>query len=295
MDVPASPDTPKAEQIPVKDTPTEVDDDAASDASRESWPDATALAALPGTAFSGEVHARRDNARLGWRRCSAIVTRGDGAAEACLRLKEKTALVRELQLSGLSISIAEKTGALATTPLQAAPGGRPAFRIRVEATPPLDLGFCGPAAAAAATRDKWLAELVLAGCIAPPPVACGALSTKLREGDADRAEALAAVGQALMTARRVPFHEDMVTLARGRRPALVWLREGAQAAARACAADDSRVARAAFGAAAHVVDLIEAEVAADCAVALCSGARRASRRDDNHAALDACVALEAII
>ena len=59
-----------------------IDDDAASDASRESWPDATALAALPGTAFSGEVHARRDNARLGWRRCSAIVTRGDGAAAA---------------------------------------------------------------------------------------------------------------------------------------------------------------------------------------------------------------------
>ena len=112
-----------------------------------SWPDATALAALPGTAFSGEVHARRDNARLGWRRCQAVITRGDGAAEACLRLKEKTALVRELQLSGLSISIAEKTGALATTPLQAAPGGRPAFRIRVEATPPLDLGFCGAAPA----------------------------------------------------------------------------------------------------------------------------------------------------
>ena len=144
MDVPA-PDTPTAAEVPLKDTPTEVDDDAASDASRESWPDATALAALPGTAFSGEVHARRDNARLGWRRCSAIVTRGDGAAEACLRLKEKTSLVRELQLSGLSITIAEKTGALATTPLQAAPGGRPAFRIRVEATPPLDLGFCGPA------------------------------------------------------------------------------------------------------------------------------------------------------
>merc|ERR1739841_316448 len=183
MDVPASRDTPKAEQIPVKDTPTEVDDDAASDASRESWPDATALAALPGTAFSGEVHARRDNARLGWRRCQAVITRGDGAAEACLQLKEKTTLVRELQLSNLSISIAEKTGALATTPLQAAPGGRPAFRIRVEATPPLDLGFCGPAANAAATRDRWLAELILAGCIAPPPVACGALSMKLREGD----------------------------------------------------------------------------------------------------------------
>ena len=111
MDV--TPDTPKAEQIPVKDTPTEVDDDAASDASRESWPDATALAALPGTAFSGEVHARRDNARLGWRRCQAVITRGDGAAEACLRLKEKTTLVRELQLSNLSISIAEKTGAIA--------------------------------------------------------------------------------------------------------------------------------------------------------------------------------------
>ncbi|CAH0375560.1 unnamed protein product [Pelagomonas calceolata] len=292
MDVP---DTPTAAEVPLKDTPTEVDDDAASDASRESWPDVTALAALPGTAFSGEVHARRDNARLGWRRCSAIVTRGDGAAEACLQLTEKTTLVRELQLSNLSISIAEKTGALATTPLQAAPGGRPAFRIRVEATPPLDLGFCGPAAAAASTRDKWLAELVLAGCIAPPPVACGALAIKLREGDTDRAEALAAVGRALMTARRVPFHEDMVTLARGRRPALVWLREGAQAAARACAADDSRVARAAFGAAAHVVDLIEEEVAADCAVALCGGARRASRRDDGAAARDACVALEAII
>ena len=277
MDVPG---TPTAAEVPLKDTPTEVDD-AASDASRESWPDATALAALPGTAFSGEVHARRDNARLGWRRCSAIVTRGDGAAEACLQLKEKTTLVRELQLSNLSISIAEKTGALATTPLQAAPGGRPAFRIRVEAAPPLDLGFCGaapasnvastarrarfasrrvdgvnedvragPAAAAAATRDRWLAELILAGCIAPPPVACGALSMKLREGDTDRAEALAAVGRALVRARRVPFLEDMVTLARGRRPALVWLREGAQAAARACAADDSRVARAAFGAAA---------------------------------------------
>ena len=93
----------------------------------------------------------------------------------------------------------------------------------------------------------------------------------------------------------MPFHEDMVTLARGRRPALVWLREGAQAAARACAADDSRVARAAFGAAAHVVGLLEEEVAADCAVALCSGARRASRRDDGAAARDACVALEAII
>ena len=99
MDVPG---TPTAAEVPLKDTPTEVDDDAASDASRESWPDATALAALPGTAFSGEVHARRDNARLGWRRCSAIVTRGDGAAEACLQLKEKTALVRELQLSNLS-------------------------------------------------------------------------------------------------------------------------------------------------------------------------------------------------
>ena len=103
MDVPTSPDTPKAEQIPVKDTPTEVDDDAQSDASRESWPDATALAALPGTAFSGEVHARRDNARLGWRRCHGTLTRGDGAAEACLQLKEKTTLVRELQLSNLSI------------------------------------------------------------------------------------------------------------------------------------------------------------------------------------------------
>ena len=299
MDVPG---TPTAAEVPLKDTPTEVDDDAQSDASRESWPDATALAALPGTAFSGEVHARRDNARLGWRRCSAIVTRGDGAAEACLQLKEKTALVRELQLSNLSISIAEKTGALATTPLQAAPGGRPAFRIRVEATPPLDLGFCGPAAASrrrwrtsGRPRARWLAELILAGCIAPPPVACGALSMKLREGDTDRAEALAAVGRALVRARRVPFLEDMVTLARGRRPALVWLREGAQAAARACAADDSRVARAAFGAAAHVVDLIEDEVAADCAVALCSGARRASRRDDGAAALDACLALEAII
>ena len=96
MDVPG---TPTAAEVPLKDTPTEVEDDAKSDASRESWPDATALAALPGTAFSGEVHARRDNARLGWRRCSAIVTRGDGAAEACLRLKEKTALVRELQLA----------------------------------------------------------------------------------------------------------------------------------------------------------------------------------------------------
>jgi hypothetical protein len=146
MDVPA-PDTPTAAEVPLKDTPTEIEEDAASDASRESWPDATALAALPGTAFSGEVHARRDNIRLGWRRCSAIVTRGDGAAEACLQLKEKTALVRELQLSNLSISIAEKTGALATTPLQAAPGGRPAFRIRVEAAPPLDLGFCGAAPA----------------------------------------------------------------------------------------------------------------------------------------------------
>ena len=154
----------------------------------------------------------------------------------------------------------------------------------------------GPAAAAAATRDRWLAELILAGCIAPPPVACGALSMKLREGDTDRAEALAGRRPSFSaTARRVPFLEDMVTLARGRRPALVWLREGAQAAARACAADDSRVARAAFGAAAHVVDLIEDEVAADCAVALCSGARRASRRDDGAAALDACLALEAII
>ena len=72
--------------------------------------------------------------------------RGAATAEACLQLKEKTTLVRELQLSGLSISIAEKTGALATTPLQAAPGGRPAFRIRIEAAPPLDLGFCGPPA-----------------------------------------------------------------------------------------------------------------------------------------------------
>ena len=158
MDVPTSPDTPKAEQIPVKDTPTEVDDDAQSDASRESWPDATALASLPGTAFSGEVHARRDNIRLGWRRCSAIVTRGDGAAEACLQLKEKTTLVRELQLSNLSITIAEKTGALATTPLQAAPGGRPAFRIRVEATPPLDLGFCGAAPASNVASTAWRAR-----------------------------------------------------------------------------------------------------------------------------------------
>ena len=121
MDVPG---TPTAAEVPLKDTPREVEDDAQSDASRESWPDATALAALPGTAFSGEVHARRDNARLGWRRCRATITRGDGAAEACLQLKEKMALVRELQLSNLSISIAEKTGALATTPLQAAPPAR---------------------------------------------------------------------------------------------------------------------------------------------------------------------------
>ena len=40
------PDTPTAAEVPLKDTPTEVDDDAQSDASRESWPDATRVSSI---------------------------------------------------------------------------------------------------------------------------------------------------------------------------------------------------------------------------------------------------------
>ena len=301
---PASPGTPTAAEVPAKDAPPAVDapppavdDDAASDASRESWPDATALAALPGTAFGGAVHARRDNARLGWRRCHATITRGDGAAAASLLLNEKNALLRELPLRGLALTITEKTGGLATTPLQGAPGGRPAFRLRVEAVPPLDLGFCGPAAAAALTRDRWLAELCLAGCVAPAPVACGALALKLRENDADRADALRVVGTALNDwTGVVGGRRDTVVLAAGRQPATVWVRGGAAAVALACACRDAPlVARAAFRAASKIGALVSAEVAADCVVALCSGARRAGRRDDGDAAADACAAIETII
>ena len=301
---PASPGTPTAAEVPAKDAPPAVDapppavdDDAASDASRESWPDATALAALPGTAFGGAVHARRDNARLGWRRCHATITRGDGAAAAALQLNEKHALLRELPLRGLALTITEKTGALATTPLQGAPGGRPAFRLRVEAVPPLDLGFCGPAAGAALTRDRWLAELCLAGCVAPAPVACGALALKLRENDADRADALRVVGTALNDwTGVVGGRRDTVVLAARRRPAVVWVRGGAAAVALACACRDAPlVARAAFRAASNIGALVSAEVAADCVVALCSGARRAGRRDDGAAAADACAAIEAIV
>ena len=191
-----------------------VDDEVASNASRDSWPDVAALApaAVSAAAHSGDVYVRRENRRLGWTSCLGVVSGGTLRLSRALVAGGPRSLVREVALEGLRAarrrgrpSLVEAvhaggplrsdrscrrlrgddagTRGRATTPrhadgsenlfaplsqvekhqklgtitthayAQAAPGGRPAYRLVLRATPPLDLGFAGAGARRGGTQS----------------------------------------------------------------------------------------------------------------------------------------------